>query len=119
MRHMTNNFKSINDSLALKHQQLTCNRGFHIQDDIKHGTLRELKDVFVCPNYLEAPLDQIRVSKFLRVNNFKYKKGLFVLHENKIYEIARILSIRQEFYFDGIPYVALMFDHFYNSPKIE
>lgn len=122
LRNATNNFKSINKTLAYEHQKQMFRNGFCLDDQINHGVLKPLEDQSVLqvlgfsefnrfPKAFEA--------KFLHFNNYKYVKNLIIVYLSLFYEIDRIVFISNEVYFVCQPYKTVCFNKFLHSFQVE
>lgn len=122
-RNITNNLKDLNKSLAQKHQKKLCNNGFTYNDNIQHGVLKPFDDVddnilYLLRNH-DVPAKDVYRTKFVRYNNYRYSKDLFIVHNQSFYEIVDILYINENLYFLCLPYVIEEFDVFFNSFKLK
>lgn len=99
----TNNFKNIYQTLALKHQKNIINDCSY-KDEIHFGKKTFLDDdavgkvrtSFTMSNDEDENYFEI---KWLKFNNFKYKKGLIVSDGFFLYEICKIALITENVYF--------------------
>lgn len=120
-RNRTNNFKDLNKSLAIKHQRKMCMNGFTYKDNVEHGLLKPFNDEeILCylGNHVELP-EKVYQTKFVRCNNYRYSKGLFIIHNQSFHDITHILYIDGCLYFLCLPYFVKKFDSFLNSFEIE
>lgn len=121
----THNFKNINMTLSVKHQELLCKNGFTYVDDIEKGVVVAL-DKNLTTNHEQLLFDtfgkeveNVTQIKWLRINNYEYRKNLLILHNFSLYQIQNILIIDNRFYFLCIQFYAVSFNSFLNSFKIE
>lgn len=120
----THNFKNINKTLAVKHQSLMCTKGFTYVDDIQHGITGSLTDEFVSTyediltNTFQE-VSNVNQTKWLQINNYEYRKNLFIVHESSLYNICNILIYENRYVFLCKKFDIVSFNQFLNSFKIE
>lgn len=118
-RYATNNFKAINKSLALQHQKHIFINGFSYKDNIEYGMVKDFEHQISLHISALEKLDQISEplveTKFIHFNNYKYVKGMIIVHGGSFHEICYILYVCQTFYFICKQYVTIKFDTFLNS----
>lgn len=117
-RNATNNFKNINKTLALKHQQMLCLAGFTYTDNFEHGMLHPVCDELLANLFLNEPNKLFKTS-FLRFNNYRYRKEGLIVQDESFFKIAHIIFDEQNFFFICWPMVIKTFDNFLNSFEIE
>lgn len=127
----TNNFMNICKSLSEKHQQhMASNLCAKTYDDqITTGKLSRTLAAHssIISNFEEyAPLfsvffeqvNEVIIKDYLIVNSFYFRKGLFVLFSDQIYQIEAILTDSQSFIFFCSHYRVVRFHIFSNSIEI-
>lgn len=121
----THNFKNINMTLAVKHQELLCKNGYSYVDDVENGmevpldkslTLQHESLLMETFGNEVAHVNQI---KWLRVNNYEFRKNLLIIYDTVMYQIQNILISASKYYFLCKRFDAVTFDSFLNSFKIE
>lgn len=120
-RSLTNNLKDLNMTLALKHQKKMCTNGFTYKDNIEYGVLIPFNDeetLCILRNLHEFPGNVSR-TKYIHYNNYRYSKGLFIVHNQSFHEIVNIFCMNEEFNILCLPYIIKNFDIFYNSFEVE
>lgn len=123
----TLNFKDINKTLAVKHQEILCSSEFTYSDKIECGKLINL-----CAEYTEKHkqllhfclsdglgLENIYEIKWFNFNNNYYRKGLLILHDNSLHEIFDILCLHSKYFFITKQYTFVKFNVFLNSFQLE
>lgn len=119
----TQNFKNINKSIAMKHQSLACAHGFTYNDDIQTGMRVAPKDNLKLKQLLndtfENEVDNLNEIKWLRINNYEYRKGLMIVHETFLYQIHNILENEDGFFLLCKQFRVVSFNSFLNSFKID
>lgn len=119
-RNATNNFININKTLAKKHQQMMCVNGFTYKDNIEHGVLRPFKEENIPESVRNCKFSgSIYIAKFVRINNFRYSKGLLVVHQGIFHEIDSIIYNMGNFHISCCPRTVDSFDIFLNSLKLK
>lgn len=119
-RYATKNFIALNKSLGLKHQKLMSISGARYQDNITHGVLKEVSNETILFELRTLNLHESAFeTKYLHVNNYKYSKGLLIIHQNSFFEIVHIINVKENFFFLCLPWVIRNFDKFLNSYEIE
>lgn len=123
MRHATNNFISINKTLAYEHQKLMCMHGFGYKDNFNHGVLKLIEDESILALLRDADFLTVNsvayITRYLHFNEYKYSKGLFIVHNNSFQEIVHIICIAETYFFICHPYITKQFDSFLNSFEVE
>lgn len=121
----TNNFKNINKTLSVKHQELLCKNGFSYVDDVENSVVKPLEN-YLASKYENLLFDTfgkdvetITEIKWLHINNYEYRKNLLVLHNSFLYQIQNILINANRHYFICKQFNAVSFNSFLNSFKIE
>lgn len=120
--HLTKNFKNINKSIAQKHQELLCLNGISYKDDIKIGISKPIdghpfEDIL--KTSFENCLNETSELKSLKINNYEYRKNLFIIHKSKIFQIESVFSNEDCFFLLTVPFVIVSFDFFSNSFEIK
>lgn len=116
------NFENICKTIAYRHQQEISITDFGLRDEITCGIKQSLtthscgEDEYLL-NILRSN-DSIHEMKYLRLNNYIYKKEFFIINTGDIFEIQRILVIDEEFYLYCLQYELTEFVSFYNAYKI-
>lgn len=119
-RNATNNFKNLNKSLAYKHQKTLCGVGFTYKDNIEHGVLKSFDDgnlLNLLPNHTAQK--KVFRTKYVHFNNYRYSKGLIIVHEQAFFGIVEILYEEQDCYLISSPYIIERFDSFLNSFEVK
>lgn len=117
-RNATNNFMNINKTLAYKHQQMMCVRGFAYNDEIVHGVLRKFVDTNLF-DFIHEVQGILYQTKYVIVNSYRYSKGLLVVHQGSFFEIVNIVYNMGIFYLCCTPCIIDNFDIFLNSFEIK
>lgn len=101
----TNNFRNINKTLAVKHQQSLASRENSFCDKMIHSKEKSINLDFVKNNYNEYILSHVmncmnpfEVNSF-SFNSYKYDRGSVVVHQDKLYEIEMIMLTDSEYFF--------------------
>lgn len=121
LRRATRNFKSINRSLAIKHQKLLSSRSFSYNDHIEAGKLSVYLNTDDSNDLLRANFGvekEIFTTKVLNYNSFKYRKNLLIIQEPYFYKIDSIFCVENKFYLKCKRFIVLELDDFLNSIKI-
>lgn len=104
----TQNFINITKTLANRHQESICQSKFSYSDQIEIPKISNfLKD---CDEYASLigilsndnslnVNNSLKTLKFLKINGYRYERGLIVLKDDKIFEIEHVLSSEDEFCF--------------------
>lgn len=112
----SNNFINVTKSLAVNNQKAAISNEFY-HCKIFHGKLRGSYNLR--HNTLFETSDEILVTKWLKINNNYYRKGLIVKdNDSKFYEIVEVLCQRGNFYFECEEYELIGFDLFLFSREI-
>lgn len=118
-RNATNNFKSINKTLALKHQENICHQEFSYKDILKHGKI----DIYTKSNSLISEKfnenEPIFETKFVKFNEYNYKAGLIIVFNSSLHEIKKIFYVKNEFFFLTSAVIVVGFNEFFNSFEIQ
>lgn len=122
VRHATNNFVSINKTLAKECQKLACLNGFELNDDIKHGVWRPVNDDSIL-NLLPGEEmsifeENILETKYFHFNNYKYSRGIMIVYQSSFLKISHIIRISNISYFICKPYEIKKFYSFLNSFEV-
>lgn len=101
----TNNFRNINKTIAIKHQQwLACTENSFC-DKITHSKERVINIDFVKNNFNEQILSHIRNStdsfeiNSFSFNSYKYERHSVVSYQHKLYEIEMVLLTDAQYFF--------------------
>lgn len=116
------NFQNPCKVLAIRHQQHISISDFGIKDIVSCGTKHPLtindcnedENLIAILNSYDA---KIHVTKYLCFNEFKYKKGVFIMSDD-LFEIKNVLIIKDEFHFYCDEYEIKEFDSFFHAYKI-
>lgn len=121
MAKMTRIFKNINKSLALKHQRRICRHEFSYEADIQIGKLNHisLQNQTEFPSLRNENNANIQLAKWIRINDYLYHNGFFVLHNGRFHEIREIIYDHKCVKVILQPYICLGFDAFLNSFEID
>lgn len=121
----TNNFIDINRTLALKHQELLCSSEFTYKDNIECGKLNRLSEQCyldteqLLENFTDNSDENIFEAKWLTFNDYQYRKGLLILHENFLFEIFNILCLNSRYVFLTKQWIFVEHNEFLNSFQIK
>lgn len=113
------NFKNINKSLAIKHQQLMsrCENTYDQQITCGKAIKSDLGSILESfPEISDNVI--IREMKWLQYNSYRFRPGLLILHNTDLYEIERLLTVNDEYYVLCFQYKKVAFDNFLNSIRI-
>lgn len=118
----SNNFMNLTKSLTIRSQHEKIYKKCYI-DEISHAKLKILDNKFF-NSYAEfLPANQqtstIKWVKWLKINSNYYKTGLLIKSDAKYFEIVKILSINNDFFFICIQYSFLNYDAFLSSIEIQ
>lgn len=122
IRNATNNFISINETLARKHQEYMCVNGSDYKDHISHGKINALLDEAVQSSVLQIfdTTEPICETKFLNYNEYEYREGLLIGFNATLYQIKKIIYFNDEFYFLCNNEIKIQkFDKFFNSFEVK
>lgn len=120
----TNNFRNINKTLAIKHQQLMCIEPFSISNEIKH-TMEKCVDLNTLEKYKDileetfSSLDELIEIEWLKFNGFEYRANLLIIQSGSFYVIQNIFMFDEKYYFLCSPYEILYYDAFLNSYQVK
>lgn len=114
----TKNFKNLTLTLASKHQRKAARSIKNFQSIRKISTSGKTN---VKENIVEFDIAHTLVyeHKFVLVDDRKFQKGLFILHENGIYEIEHVLESVAKYSLLCVKYQLSMYNDFLNSYKIK
>lgn len=110
------NFRNINKTIAIMHQQTISTNRHTYKDNVKHGTLFSLSEQI---RNIEDFDSQSLETKWLKLNGWVYRKGLFIFKERIICKIEHILFDRIEYSFVVSIFRIVNFDPFLNGTEIE
>lgn len=116
----TCNYVNLTKTMATKHQQMVSVINDSYTDKFTHGKTSKLIDAFqidLLRKYSDCERE-IYVTKHMRYNVFNYRKGLFLLAKNNIYQIEQIVVGNSDYYFLCSHFDFVQFDTFLNSIKI-
>lgn len=120
----TNNFRNINKTLAVKHQELLCSNGFTYTDDLECGKLRRLNAGYLAQHeslirsrFTDNP-ENVFSTKWLTFNNYEYRKGLMIVYANNLHEIIDIFCDGSHYYFMTKQWTFAEYNVFLNSFEI-
>lgn len=124
----TNNFKNLNKTLALRHQEYFAFEAYNLRDSI---IVPDTSIPFeCCPGFEKFDLEFANDCKhkailtganikYLNVNQFKYKPKLLICTKNKFLEIEYILSAENSYFFlCSSSFVYKRYDKFSNSIEL-
>lgn len=118
-RHATKNFVALNKSLGFQHQKLLSITGATYKDEIRHATLKVISNETLLKQLKDLNLfDSAFETKYLHVNNYKYQRGLLIVHQNSFFEIVHIIKVKENFFFFCLHWFVEKFDKFLNSFEI-
>lgn len=92
------NFRNINKTLAIKHQQIASSAEFSYKDEIE--TTKVLPVDFRFQNKVKMEMrtnELIFETEYLRINNYEYTPNLLFIHETCPYQIKKVLIIKNDF----------------------
>lgn len=121
----SNNYINVTKSLAMNHQKaVLLNEPY--QTKISHAKLRGIQNCSIeCYNNILTDSrafethENISVTKWLKINNNYYRKGLMLKGNNSsFYEIVEVLFQSGIFYFECQEYELMEFDSFLYSREI-
>lgn len=119
----TRNFSNINKTLTDQHQKLLSLNGFSYEDEINVGHSMKFKGRREFENQLNIISDSenvvINEIKWLKINNYEYRKDLFVIHRSCFYQIQHVLECRGKYFILCWPYENVSFQLFLNSFEVE
>lgn len=119
-RQATNNFISIEKSLAIKHQQMLLLNPFITQSAIRSGKKIPIKNGDISKIEIFEQIDDIIYSvNWLAYNEYCYRKNFVILKDQKLFEIENILFYKTKFLFVCKEMHAQGIDTFSNSLKIK
>lgn len=115
----TNNFRNINKSLAIKHQQIMSRCKNTYDQKISSGKKTKTVNISVLGNITEiSDNDVIYEIKWLQYNSFRFRPGLLILHRKLLYEIEKLMIVNDEYYVLCFQYESVNFDTFLNGLKV-
>lgn len=121
----TNNFVNIAKTLAEKHQLIMCNTIHSFKDEINISTksypITKCCEFVNYKNHVEAieSISDHFVTKFVKVNGYVYRKGLMLVENFEIFEIAYVTRYQNEPYILCQMYDLVKYEKLLNSIKIE
>lgn len=117
----TRNFKNINQSIAYKHQELLCMRGISMADDVEFGASSPVTDdeKESLEKHFALNISEIYEVKSMTINNYNYRKNLFITHESNMYQIENVLIADSQKYLRCWPFEIVQFHCFLNSYEIK
>lgn len=120
----TSNFKNINKTLAVKHQELLCTSGFTYIDDIGKSSPVPLDDDLIfnhenlLVNTFGTEVSKVNQIKRLRVNNYQYRRNLLISHKSSLHQIQNISISANRYYLLCKQFDCVSFNSFLNSFEI-
>lgn len=120
-KYATRNFKNINQSIAQKHQELLALKGISIEDDVELGHRSDVcidQKISLEENF-DVQIDEISEVKSMTINNYAYRKDLFIIFESRFYQIVNILIADGRKYLRCKPFETVSFQIFLNSFEIK
>lgn len=121
----TNNFRNINKTIAIKHQQALASSKNTFSDKITHSKEKLIDIDFIKNNYNEHILSHLRscADSFevnsVSFNSYKYERGSIVSHKNKLYEIEMIILTDTQYFFVVIELQFLAIHEFSQSLEVQ
>lgn len=117
----TKNFKNINKSVALKHQEMLALKKFTYVDAFSSGVMTKPNDTlkFYISNNLYCSCDSIQEIDWFRYNHFEYRKNFMIIFGHYLHQIQNILVIDGKKYFLTYKCRIESFDSYLHSFKIE
>lgn len=119
----TNNYLNIGNSIGKKHQQL-CTTKTNYCDSVNHAKLK----AFVLSNFCDSSFvrqfyqnatEDVFITERAQVNCDVYLKNLFLIHENRLFEIQDIFKVKEDFHYLCYQFEISGFDSFLNSVEIK
>lgn len=119
---MTRNFRDIGSYIAERHQQMSSLKSSY-ENTVKFGKKTKLD---MRPENYTSFLNErfnnsthkLETTKWLQINSIRYQEKLFVIHENHLFEIRKILVVSNNFFLLCSKYEISDYDSFLNSVKI-
>lgn len=117
--NQTANFRNISKTIAIMHQQMisTCTQSY--ADNIKHGKLFKISEDLRNNVELESQSLEIFETKWLKFNEWIYRKGLFIFKHRIFCKIENILFDKVEYSFVVSVFRTVDINSFLNSAEIE
>lgn len=114
------NFRNINKTLAMKHQQVAVTTEFSYKDEIQTAKVNPVD--FEISEKLKIEMN-INVhaceTEYLRINNYEYKPNLLFIHETCPYQIKKVLLVENNFVLYAKKSKVGEFNSFLNCFEIE
>lgn len=118
----TNNFKNINKTLAIKHQQHLSTSEYSFTDSFQRTALVTVSTRFIAENKILIDSKWghklIHQSKHLQFNSFQYSKDLIIIHNNALYKIRKIIFCENVYSFICEKLLPVKWVNFLNSFKV-
>lgn len=113
------NYINVTKSIATKHQQIATTCGDSYRDYIESGIAKRISDEFIASHVdLLYNIRDASAVKWLKLNHWTYRCGLFVIESGFFQEIIKILSHNNDYMFFVQEYVTLEYIKNLNSVKI-
>lgn len=119
--HIANSFKNVNKIVATKHQELLAIHGVSHHDDVQIGFTKPVNEHFfkdILVKKFGNDISVVNELKSLKLNNYDYRKGLFITENSKLHQIMHIFS-HTEFYLLLKTFDILSFEKFLNSFQVK
>lgn len=107
--------------MAIRHQQITAFRGFSYKDELLCGLKSDFdKDDWELYGSLfdEKAKSNIKKVKYFVFNHYKYKSSYFMIHDNQLFEIQKIVLLNEKIWFVSRLFSIVKFDEFFHSYKV-
>lgn len=119
----TSNFRNINKTISTMHQQTISTVTNSYADNIKHGKLcalpEEIKSNAELNCFQSEIFDDIFEVKWLKLNEWVYRKGLFIFMSRLICEIEHVLLHNGEYMFIVNVFKTIDCNSFLNCARIK
>lgn len=120
----TNNFININKWLAVKHQHYLCKEENGYQNEITIGSKILLSEAFIT-DHADTFAGKIGHAiilnevKWLRCNGIIFRNSLLILNESVVFEIIKIVSLDDKYYFLCKKFESLGLNQYFNCLEIQ
>lgn len=116
----TRNFRDINQTIAVRHQQLFAVNGFNLQDNIEYGKFTSFRksNLLKLPIFAAFANAEIFEVASLRINDYQYRCDFFILNSADLFEIFNVLVIENQHFCLCKKCHVSEFDSFLNSKVI-
>lgn len=92
------NFRSINKTLAMKHQQVAVTTEFSYKNEIQTTKFNPVNFEIAKRMRMEMNInEQVSETEYLRINNYEYKPNLLFIHKTCPYQIKKVLFVENKF----------------------